>query len=203
MVEKLNCFLMRNNLHTTTRLNFRKMREKTGNAPWCQFHQHFAHTFFILKCFAQLFSSYILLWQKDFGKKALSYEKWEHKMLMKLTNGKNTIIACFKGLGFYATLAGVRVACLIVIVLIETLHWVDLWPSIFFGESINYIFFKFWCAPFGNLYFLSFRLISYPGLGKGINPGIAIKPFPSSIGWDLNPRPFDRELAFWSWVEFA
>ncbi len=30
-------------------------------------------------------------------------------------------------------------------------------------------------------------------MGTGIDPGMAIKPFPSSIGWDSKPRPFDHE----------
>ncbi len=47
-----------------------------------KFHQHFMLPFFIRKCFAQLFSSYV------FAKKALSYEKHMRKMLMKLTPGK-------------------------------------------------------------------------------------------------------------------
>jgi len=46
---------------------------------FCQFHQHFMRAFFVRKCFAQLFSSYVLV------KKALSYEKRTLKMLMKLT----------------------------------------------------------------------------------------------------------------------
>jgi len=40
----------------------------------------------------------------------------------------------------------------------------------------------FWCAPFGYLYFLSFQLLNEPGLGVGINPGMALTPFPFSIG---------------------
>jgi len=40
----------------------------------------------------------------------------------------------------------------------------------------------FWCAPFGYQYFLSFRLLNEPGLGAGIDPGMALTPFPSSIG---------------------
>jgi len=32
-----------------------------------------------------------------------------------------------------------------------------------------------------------------PELGVGINPGMALTPLPSSIGWGLNPRPSDRE----------
>jgi hypothetical protein len=39
-----------------------------------------------------------------------------------------------------------------------------------------------WCAPFGYLYFLSFQLLNEPGLGVGIDPGMALTPFPSSIG---------------------
>jgi hypothetical protein len=42
----------------------------------------------------------------------------------------------------------------------------------------------FWCAPFGHLYFLSFQLLNKPGLGAGIDPGMALTPLPSSIGWD-------------------
>jgi hypothetical protein len=32
-----------------------------------------------------------------------------------------------------------------------------------------------------------------PGLGVGINPGMALIPFPSSIGWDSNPQPSNCE----------
>jgi hypothetical protein len=32
-----------------------------------------------------------------------------------------------------------------------------------------------------------------PELGVGIDPGMALTPVPSSIGWGLNPRPSDRE----------
>jgi len=39
----------------------------------------------------------------------------------------------------------------------------------------------FWCAPFGYLYFLSFQL-NEPGLGAEIDPGMALIPYPSSIG---------------------
>jgi len=52
----------------------------------CQFHQHFTLTFFVQKCFAQLYSYYSLVlgffWRKDIGEKAA------RKMLMKLTIGK-------------------------------------------------------------------------------------------------------------------
>jgi len=40
----------------------------------------------------------------------------------------------------------------------------------------------FWCAPFGYLYFHSYQLLYEPGLGAGIDPGMALTPFPSSIG---------------------
>jgi len=53
----------------------------------------------------------------------------------------------------------------------------------FYG--LNFLIFLnivFWCAPFGYLYFLSFQLLNEPGLGAGINPGMALTPFPSSIG---------------------
>jgi len=32
--------------------------------------------------------------------------------------------------------------------------------------------------------FLSFQLLNEPGLGEGINPGMALTPFPSSIVLD-------------------
>jgi len=32
--------------------------------------------------------------------------------------------------------------------------------------------------------FLSFQLLNEPGLGAGIDPGMALTPLPSSIGWD-------------------
>jgi len=37
-------------------------------------------------------------------------------------------------------------------------------------------------------------LFSYnePELGAGIDPGMALTPLPSSIGWGSNPRPSDR-----------
>jgi hypothetical protein len=36
-------------------------------------------------------------------------------------------------------------------------------------------------------------LYNEPELGAGIDPGMALTPLPSSIGWELNPRPSDRE----------
>jgi len=33
-----------------------------------------------------------------------------------------------------------------------------------------------------------------PELGVGIDPGMALTPLPSSIGWGLNPRPSDPTL---------
>jgi len=40
-----------------------------------------------------------------------------------------------------------------------------------------------------------FFIIFYnePEVGAGIDPGMALTPLPSSIGWGSNPRPFDRE----------
>jgi len=32
--------------------------------------------------------------------------------------------------------------------------------------------------------FYSFQLLNEPALGAGINPGMALTPLPSSIGWD-------------------
>jgi len=51
----------------------------------------------------------------------------------------------------------------------------------------------FWWAQFGYLYFLSFRLLNEPRFGAGIDPGIALTPFPSSIGWDSNPQLSNHE----------
>jgi len=55
---------------------------------WCQFHQHFTGAFLVQKIIAQLFLVTFWLWQKDFGKKALSYKKRACKILMKLTPGE-------------------------------------------------------------------------------------------------------------------
>ena len=39
-----------------------------------------------------------------------------------------------------------------------------------------------------------FSLLYEPGLGvSGIDPGMTFTSFPSCIGQDSNPRPFDRE----------
>jgi len=66
-------------------LRFGSTPEKCHGTPvekHCrQSHQHFTCAFFVQKCYAQLFSSYIL------AKKALSYEKRAHKMFMKFTPG--------------------------------------------------------------------------------------------------------------------
>jgi hypothetical protein len=43
--------------------------------------------------------------------------------------------------------------------------------------------------------YVSFQLLNEPELGSGINSGMALTPFPSSIGRDLNPQPSDRELS--------
>jgi len=51
--------------------------------------------------------------------------------------------------------------------------------------------FFFWFAPFGYLYFPS-QWINQD-LGAVINPYMALTPFPSSIGWDSNPRSSNRE----------
>jgi len=39
----------------------------------------------------------------------------------------------------------------------------------------------FWYAPFGYQYFLAFQL-NEPELSEGIDPSMALTPFPSSIG---------------------
>jgi len=40
---------------------------------------------------------------------------------------------------------------------------------------------------FCYFYFLCFQLLNEPELGAGINIGMALTPFPSSIGRDSNP----------------
>jgi len=56
--------------------------------------------------------------------------------------------------------------------------------SIFSQFYFIFIFKLFFlCAPFGDLYFLSFQLLNEPGLGAGIDPGMALTPLPSTIGW--------------------
>jgi len=51
------------------------------------------------------------------------------------------------------------------------------------SEILKMIFFKYFLVdPFGYLCLLSFHLLTQPGLGTGIDPGMSLKPFPSSIG---------------------
>ncbi len=38
-----------------------------------------------------------------------------------------------------------------------------------------------------------FQLLNEPELGAGIDPGMALTPFPSSNGQDSNPRPYNQE----------
>ena len=40
----------------------------------------------------------------------------------------------------------------------------------------------FLVCPIGYLYVLAFHSLDEPGLGEGINPGMALTPLPSSIG---------------------
>jgi hypothetical protein len=47
---------------------------KSGSTR-CQFHQHFRCTFFVRKCFAQLFSSYSLALAKGFWQKSTFVQK--------------------------------------------------------------------------------------------------------------------------------
>jgi len=41
---------------------------------------------------------------------------------------------------------------------------------------------KFWFVPLGYLYFFTFQLLNAPGFGAGIKLGMALTPFPTSIG---------------------
>jgi len=42
----------------------------------------------------------------------------------------------------------------------------------------------FWCALFGYLYFSFFSIIEWTRIGYFNQPGMALTPFPSSVGWD-------------------
>ncbi len=53
------------------------------------FHQHFTHAFFLQKCFLQLFS--VTFGLNNFLDKMISSKKSAWKMLMKLTQGVNSI----------------------------------------------------------------------------------------------------------------
>jgi len=70
--------------------------------------------------------------------------------------------------------------------------WMELWlnTSCLEKELLACLNFFFWYAQFGDLYIFSIILSE---LGAGIDSGMALTPFPSSIGWDLNPRPSNRE----------
>jgi hypothetical protein len=47
------------------------------------------------------------------------------------------------------------------------------------------------CPIWLPVFFLFFY--NEPELGAGVDPGMALTPLPSSIGWGSNPRPSDRE----------
>jgi len=83
--------------------------------------------------------------------------------------------------------------------------------SIFYAETcffcrplLKYIY---WCALFGYLYFSFFSIIEWTRIGYFNRPGIALTPFPSSVGWDkiqthnlsivnLVCYPLDQAFAF-------
>jgi hypothetical protein len=57
----------------------------------------------------------------------------------------------------------------------------DCLGRIFSTVEPHFLILFFWCTPFGYLYFLSFQLLNEPGLGAGIDPGMALTPLPFSI----------------------
>jgi hypothetical protein len=58
------------------------------------------------------------------------------------------------------------------------MRWLFLNPKLI----VKYYFFG---APHLATYiFISFQLLNEPGLGEGINPGMALTPFPSSVVLD-------------------
>ena len=59
------------------------------------------------------------------------------------------------------------------------LYWRIIWFKLSIkGISLSYFF---WWAPFGYQCFLSG--VNEPGLSTRIDPGMALTPFPSSLGW--------------------
>jgi hypothetical protein len=58
---------------------------------------------------------------------------------------------------------------------------------------VRMFFFLFFlvCSLWLPVFFLFFYI--EPELGVGIDPGMALTPLPSSIGWGLNPQPSDRK----------
>ena len=63
---------------------------------------------------------------------------------------------------------------------------------LFFILNVVFLVYSIWLP----LYYFFFPSINEPGLGSGIDPGMALTPFLSSIGWDLNPRPSNHESCF-------
>ena len=68
-------------------------------------------------------------------------------------------------------------------------HITYCWVQLCSDESdfvSNIVVFKihFWCDPFGCLYFSSFSIAELNWLGHFNWPGMALIPFPSSVGWD-------------------
>jgi hypothetical protein len=60
--------------------------------------------------------------------------------------------------------------------------------------SINFFKYIFFGVPhLATCIFLFFY--NEPELGVGIDPGMALTPLTSSIGWGLNPRPSDHEMS--------
>jgi hypothetical protein len=51
-------------------------------------------------------------------------------------------------------------------------------------ESLLFLNIIFLVCPIWLPVFSFFQLLNEPGLGAGINPGMALTPLPSSIGWD-------------------
>jgi len=61
-----------------------------------------------------------------------------------------------------------------------------IWPFIY-----SKIF--FWCAPFGHQYFSFFSIVEWTRIVCCNWPGMALTPFPSSLGWD-NIRTHDLSI---------
>jgi len=65
-----------------------------------------------------------------------------------------------------------------------------------FTSNIVLLKYVFDVSHLATYIFFVFQSISEPGLGARIDPGMALRPFPSSIGWYSNPRPSNYESSW-------
>ncbi len=65
-----------------------------------------------------------------------------------------------------------------------------LWWTPFWGPNLKFYKLNYFCTrtTWYNSHYFGIPRVGY-------DPGMALKAFPSSIGWDSNPQPFNRELS--------